>query len=163
MIRCHTKKKFWILMSQTKHSIRVRFIYLISWREFVGWWLVYLIKNSQPLISSSGANYFWLKSFVGNVHLLNQDWLFNRHFIPVTIESYFGSFIIAFVLEICDKIDDSTLLIKLYVHPNKLLELLKPKNSKRSQNYNFLLNGHSSCIVSLLQVFLSRNWIFEIH
>ena len=97
-VATHTKKK-WILMSQTKHSIRVRFIYLISWREFVGWWLVYLIKNSQPLISSSGANYFWLKSFVGNVHLLNQDWLFNRHFISVTIESYFGSFIIAFVLK----------------------------------------------------------------
>ena len=86
-------------MSQTKHSIRVRFIYLISWREFVGWWLVYLIKNSQPLILRGGANYFWPKSFVGNVHLLTQDWLFNRHFISVTIESYFGSFIIAFVLK----------------------------------------------------------------
>ena len=137
MIRCHTKKKFWILMSQTKHSIRVRFIYLISWREFVGWWLVYLIKNSQPLISSSGANYFWLKSFVGNVHLLNQDWLFNRHFISVTIESYFGSFIIAFVLKISDKIDDSTLLIKLYVHPNKLLELLKPKIQSEVKTITF--------------------------
>ena len=93
------KKKNLILMSQTKHSIRVRFIYLISWREFVGWWLVYLIKNSQPLILRDGANYFWPKSFVGNVHLLTQDWLFNRHFITVTIESYFGSFIIAFVLK----------------------------------------------------------------
>ena len=79
------------------------FIYLISWREFVGWWLVYLIKNSQPLILRGGANYFWPKSFVGNVHLLTQDWLFDRHFISVTIESYFGSFIIAFVLKFAVK------------------------------------------------------------
>ena len=97
------KKKNWILMSQTKRSIRVKFIYLISWREFVGWRLVYLIKNSQPLILRGGANYFWPKSFVGNVHLLNQDWLFNRYFISVTIESYFGSFIIAFVLKFAVK------------------------------------------------------------
>ena len=90
-------------MSQTKRSIRVKFISLISWREFVSLWLVYLIKNSQPLISSSGANYFWPKSFVGNVHLLNQDWLFNRYFISVTIESYFGSFIIAFFLKFAVK------------------------------------------------------------
>ena len=154
MIRCHKKKIYLNLLY---------FIYLISWREFVGWWLVYLIKNSQPLILRGGANYFWPKSFVGNVHLLTQDWLFDRHFISVTIESYFGSFITAFVLKISNKIDDSTLLIKLYVHPKKLLELLKPNNSKRNQNYDFLLNGDSSCIVSLLQVFLSRNWIFEIH
>ena len=97
------KKKFWILMSQTKRSIRVKLIYFISWREFVGWWLVYLIKNSQPLILRGGANYFWPKSFVGNVHLLTQDWLFHRHFISVTIESYFGSFIIAFVLKFAVK------------------------------------------------------------
>ena len=151
MIRCHKKKIYLNLLY---------FIYLISWREFVGWWLVYLIKNSQPLILRGGANYFWPKSFVGNVHLLTQDWLFDRHFISVTIESYFGSFITAFVLKCPIK---STLLIKLYVHPKRLLELLKPNNSKRSHNYDFLLNDDSSCIVSLLQVFLSRNWIFEIH
>ena len=102
-----TKKKKKLNFDVTNKTQYSRKVYLLN--QLTGILLdddsftVYLIKNSQPLISSSGANYFWPKSFVGNVHLLNQDWLFNRYFISVTIESYFGSFIIAFVLKFAVK------------------------------------------------------------